>query len=148
MMKDLCRNQPPLCQCIRWGDEDFDVEVDHLIQNFEFLHLELEYDILVPGADWRLCQIGRCRRCGGRLCIGTRMTARDNLEDTLASIHLLAGQRWQGHTGKNPDESKDFRELFIRLFHEDDRQAVQDWLSQQKEPADDRQTGVPEQEVR
>ena len=43
-MNDLCRNQPPLCRCIRWGDEDFDVEVDHLIHNFEFLRLELEYD--------------------------------------------------------------------------------------------------------
>ena len=49
-MKDLCRNQPPLCRCIRWGDEDFDVEVDHLIHNFEFLRLELEYDMLAPGA--------------------------------------------------------------------------------------------------
>ena len=102
-MKDLCRNQPPLCRCIRWGDEDFDMEVDYLIHNFEFLRLELEYDTLAPGADWRLCQIGRCRRCGGRLCVGTRMTARDTLEGTLASIHLLAGQRWQGHTGKCPD---------------------------------------------
>ena len=147
-MKDLCRNQPPLCRCIRWGDEDFDMEVDYLIHNFEFLRLELEYDTLAPGADWRLCQIGRCRRCGGRLCVGTRMTARDTLEDTLASIHLLAGQRWQGHTGKCPDGNKDFRELFIQLFHEDDRQAVQNWLSHQDGPTDDRQTGTPEQEVR
>ena len=147
-MKDLCRNQPPLCRCIRWENEDFDVEVDHLIHNFEFLHLELEYDMLAPGANWRLCQIGRCRRCGGRLCVGTRMTTRDTLEDTLASILLLAGQRWQGHTGKCPDRNKDFRELFIRLFHEDDRQAVQNCLSHQDEPTDDRKTGTPEQEVR
>lgn len=147
MMKESCRNQPPLCRCIRWGDEDFDVEVDHLIHNFEFLRLELEYDTLAPGAVWRLCQIGRCRRCGGRLCIGTHMTARDTLEDTLASIHLLVGQRWQRRTGTCSGRNKDFQELFIRLFHEDDRQIVQDWLAQQQEPADDRQVGAPKQEV-
>ena len=147
-MQNLCTNRSPLCRCIRWEDEDFDVEVDHLIQNFEFLRLDLEYDELAPGAAWRLCQIGRCRRCGGRLCIGTSLTARSTLKDTLASIHLIAGQRWQNHTGKCPDANEDFRELFVRLFHEDDRQAVRDWLSQQKEPADGGQTGAPEQEVR
>ena len=102
---------------------------------------------LVPVFSWLFLR-GRCRRCGGRLCVGTRMTARDTLEDTLASIHLLAGQQWQGHTEKCPDGNKDFREVMIRLFHEDDRQAVQGWLSQQEGPTDDRQTGAPEQEVR
>ena len=143
-MKDLCKNQPSLCRCIRWGNEDFDMEVDHLIRNFQFLHLELEYDALAPGADWRLCQMGRCRRCGGRLCVGTSMTARDSLEDMLVSIYLIAGQQWCGRTGKCPDGNRDFRDLFIRLFHEGDRQAVQDWLFQQQKPADNRQTGAPE----
>ena len=38
-----CQKQDQLCRCIDWHDEDFDVEIDHFIQNFEFLHVELEY---------------------------------------------------------------------------------------------------------
>ena len=31
-----CQKQDQLCRCIDWHDEDFDVEIDHFIQNFEF----------------------------------------------------------------------------------------------------------------
>ena len=147
-MRDLCKNLPPLCRCIHWGEEDFDVEIDHLLHYFEFLRLELEYTTLAPGTDWRLCQIGQCRRCGGRLCVGTTMAARDTLEDTLSSIYLIAGQRWCGHTGECPDGNSRFREMFICLFHEDDRKAVQDWLARRDEPLEQRQAAASKQEVR
>ena len=41
-----CPNAEPYCKCINWKDEDFDVEVDHLIHNFEFLRLEMTYSVL------------------------------------------------------------------------------------------------------
>lgn len=34
-----CQKQDQLCRCIDWHDEDFDVEIDHFIQNFEFLRV-------------------------------------------------------------------------------------------------------------
>lgn len=147
MMQDCCRNQPPLCQCIHWGDEDFDVEVDHLTRNFEFRRLALEYTTLEPGALCRLCQIGQCRQCGGRLCIGIGMTTRDTLEDTLAAIHFVSSHRWHDHTGKFPDGDTDFRNLFIQMFHEDDQQAVRAWLSQREVQAESQQTAISEQEA-
>ena len=41
-----CQKKDQLCRCIDWPDEDFDVEIDHFIRNFEFLHVELEYCLL------------------------------------------------------------------------------------------------------
>ena len=31
-----CQKKDQLCRCIDWPDEDFDVEIDHFIRNFEF----------------------------------------------------------------------------------------------------------------
>ena len=132
-MQELCKQEEPLCRCIHWGDEDFDVEVHHLIEHFEFLRMELEYSSLEPGASWRLCRIGRCRCCGGRLCVGTSLTVRDTPEDTVSMIHLIAEQEWRSHAGNAAADSENFRELFVHLFHEDDRETVRDWLSRRAE---------------
>ena len=56
-----CQKQDQLCRCIDWHDEDFDVEIDHFIQNFEFLRVELEYASLDTREPVRVCRIGRCR---------------------------------------------------------------------------------------
>ena len=61
-MSILCHNTKPYCTCINWKDEDFDVEIDHLIQNFEFSHLKLEYTTLDTTNTVKLCQIGKCRK--------------------------------------------------------------------------------------
>lgn len=50
-----CQKQDQLCRCIDWHDEDFDVEIDHFIQNFEFLHVELEYASLDAREPVRVC---------------------------------------------------------------------------------------------
>ena len=52
-----CQKKDQLCRCIDWPDEDFDVEIDHFIRNFEFLHVELEYASLDAGA-----------ACAGAVC--------------------------------------------------------------------------------
>lgn len=59
-----CQKKDQLCRCIDWPDEDFDVEIDHFIRNFEFLHVELEYASLDAREPVRVCRIGRCRVCG------------------------------------------------------------------------------------
>ena len=56
-----CQKKDQLCRCIDWPDEDFDVEIDHFIRNFEFLHVELEYASLDAREPVRVCRIGRCR---------------------------------------------------------------------------------------
>ena len=50
-----CQKKDQLCRCIDWPDEDFDVEIDHFIRNFEFLHVELEYASLDAREPVRVC---------------------------------------------------------------------------------------------
>ena len=96
-----CQKKDQLCRCIDWPDEDFDVEIDHFIRNFEFLHVELEYASLDAREPVRVCRIGRCRVCGGRMCDGTTL----------------------------PPE-KTVRELMPTLFHEEDQAFAKQWLSE------------------
>ena len=98
-----CPNTEPYCKCINWKDEDFDVEVDHLIHNFEFLRLEMTYSVLDETSPIRLCEIGRCRKCRGRICIGATESHAGLVSKRLEwlyftgrnSIVRISGIRWQ-----------------------------------------------------
>ena len=98
-----CQKKDQLCRCIDWPDEDFDVEIDHFIRNFEFLHVELEYASLDAREPVRVCRIGRCRVCG------------------------LAFQQF-GYP--LPAGTSSFREVFPTLFHEEDQAFAKQWLSE------------------
>ena len=85
-----CQKKDQLCRCIDWPDEDFDVEIDHFIRNFEFLHVELEYASLDAREPVRVCRIGRCRVCGGRMCDGTTLPPEKTVRELMPTICLLA----------------------------------------------------------
>ena len=106
-----CQKKDQLCRCIDWPDEDFDVEIDHFIRNFEFLHVELEYASLDAREPVRVCRIGRCRVCGGRMCDGTTLPPEKTVRELMPTICLLAG-------------------LAFQLFHEEDQAFAKQWLSE------------------
>lgn len=90
-----CQKKDQLCRCIDWPDEDFDVEIDHFIRNFEFLHVELEYASLDAREPVRVCRIGRCRVCGGRMCDGTTLPPEKTVRELMPTICILAGLAFQ-----------------------------------------------------
>ena len=130
MMKKLCNHPEPLCRCIDWKDEDFDVEIDHLIHNFEFLRFALEYEALEPGKEVQMCELGRCRICGGRICYGTSLMAAGPTHDLMDGLYRRTLQRWRLKKRPLPDGAGSFEELFVSMFHEEDWEAVRSWLPQ------------------
>lgn len=107
-----CQKKDQLCRCIDWPDEDFDVEIDHFIRNFEFLHVELEYASLDAREPVRVCRIGRCRVCGGRMCDGTTLPPEKTVRELMPTICLLAGLAFQQFGYPLPAGTSSFREVF------------------------------------
>lgn len=125
-----CQKKDPLCQCIDWHDEDFDVEIDHFIKNFEFLRMELEYTSLDAQKPVRMCKVGRCRVCAGRMCDGFTLPSGKSAREQMPTICLLAGLAFQQYGHSLPDERKSFQELFPALFHQEDQAFAKQWLSE------------------
>ena len=124
-----CDQTMPLCQCIDWKTGDVAVGVNHLINHFEFQRFELEYSTLGPEDNRRLCKIGRCSACGKHLCIGNKLLAYDTAETLLAEIYRWVFQMWDSSRDRLPDGVNCFRDMFVALFHEHDRDFVCEWLN-------------------
>lgn len=128
-------NHPmPLCQCIDWGTADFIVWFNHIIRNFDFLGFELEYQTLDGGTGCRLCEIGRCRVCGKRMCIGGKLLPQDTADHLVEEVYRQMMQMWKGFSELLPEREKRFEDTFVSLFHECDREHVYELLlSKQRE---------------
>lgn len=124
-----CPNTEPYCKCINWKDEDFDVEVDHLIHNFEFLRLEMTYSVLDETSPIRLCEIGRCRKCRGRICIGATESRAGLVSKRLEWLYFIAFERLRQRRLSEPVTPEVFQALFPALFHENDQPFVREWLA-------------------
>lgn len=127
-MGKFCHNQEPYCTCINWKDEDFDVEIDHLVHNFEFARLEVTYPELSTTAPMMLCEIGKCRQCGGRICIGAIGSRSNPVGEKLKWLYFIAFERLQQRSPAKPVTTKSFQSLFPTLFHECDQPFVRKWL--------------------
>lgn len=128
MMSILCHNTKPYCTCINWKDEDFDVEIDHLIQNFEFSHLKLEYTTLDTTNTVKLCQIGKCRKCGGQICVGSSQALHKPIEDGLHWLFHVSYLTLQRQDAPATVTFESFLEQFPELFQEAERPLVREWL--------------------
>jgi len=84
-----CDHKGELCSCVNWQKEDLAVQVNFLMNHFEFAGFELEYTTLEPEEGRRLCKIGRCRACGKRLCLGTGLPAQGTVHELLTAINSL-----------------------------------------------------------
>lgn len=123
-----CEHKKYMCQCVDWKKDDLAVQVNHLMTHFEFTGFELEYTTLEPEENRRLCKIGRCRVCGKRLCLGTKLPAQDTADDLLSEIHRWMFRMWMPRE-RLPDNANCFTDMFLSVFHEADRDAVSDWLN-------------------
>ena len=120
-----CKNKEAVCQCVDWSCEDAGTVVEHLLKNYEFDHLDLDYSSLDHGAKLRLCQIVRCRQCGRPICTGTEVYARELVSDTLSAIYDAAKSRWSWY---RKDSGENFDEVFLGLLHGRDQQVARLWL--------------------
>ena len=124
-----CEHKQSMCSCIDWKKDDLALQVNHLVNNFDFTGFELEYTTLGPEENRRLCKIGRCRVCGKQLCIGTKLPAQDTVDGLLAKIYRWMYQMWNAPRKALPDGILDFRTMFLALFHDEDLELVREWLS-------------------
>lgn len=122
-MSEKCKMQEHLCRCVDWHEGETADWVDHLLHNYEFERLTLDYSTLEKGAKIRLCQIGQCSKCGGQICIGTVIHPCELLDDTLARVYAEASKRWRWY-----HEDEDFDEVFVQLFRGRDQQVARLWL--------------------
>lgn len=122
-MSEKCKVQESLCRCVDWHEGETADWVDHLLRNYEFDRLMLDYSTLEKGTEIRLCQIGQCSKCGGQICIGTVIHPCELLDDTLARVYAEASKRWRWY-----HEDEDFDAVFIQLFRGRDQQVARLWL--------------------
>lgn len=124
-MLDTCKNKEALCQCVDWSCEDAGTVVDHLLNNYEFDHLDLNYPSLDQGAELHLCQIGWCSQCRRCICVCTEIYARELVSDTLRAVYDAAKSRWSWY---RKDSGENFDEIFLGLFRHRDQQVARLWL--------------------
>ena len=124
-MNKSCQNHAPLCRCTDWQKESEEKRLAHFSQNFVFQRMKLEYESLDQASAIRLCKIGRCRECGGRLCVGTTLHSGLPLDERLLVIALLAIQSMKDAQ----TDSGSIIEGLAAMFHKDDRVIVSAWLS-------------------
>lgn len=127
--KSVCPHKAEeLCSCrpLREKSEDILALVEHVAVNMTDIHWELEYTDINKAEERRLCRVGSCSVCGGRLC--HEMDASDQLagDDFLAAIYR---HLYQLHNaGGNHMANAEFRRRFVELFHEQDRPFIHEWL--------------------
>lgn len=117
------------CSCLSGGmaAEDQIKDVIYLYENIVNMAWELEYSSLHDLGGCRLCLLGTCRRCGGRLCFELHVTEGLDCDDFLAESYRHIYQCSYG-TGLRP-LWREFREMFVRLFHQEDQPFIRAWLA-------------------
>ena len=124
-----CDHQAPLCSCIDWKKDDITLQINHLMQNFEFSGFYLEYNTLESEKNRRLCKVGRCHVCGQRLCYGMELLEQDTGDALLAKIYHWVFCVWDHSREQLPDGVNCFRDMFLSLFREPDQDFVCEWLN-------------------
>ena len=136
-MQERCNNQAPLCQCVDWHEGDLSVQINHIIDHFEFVGFELQDTDLEPEDAPRLCKIGRCRLCGRRLCLGVRLTRGGQTQDFIQQIYTWMRQVWNEDKDPLPPGVESLDDMFLSLFQGKDRETASRFLSAPKGPCTD-----------
>ena len=72
--------------------------------------------------------VGKCRVCGGRLCIEQKPFGIITTDDFFAAAYRHLYQFH--HNLAQPLSHADFRSKFVEMFRKEDRAAVEEWLAQ------------------
>ena len=135
--KDHCTHSPDtLCSCAPVQSGDVAQIVFHMAENMEDIGWELDYKSLADLRGHRLCAVGKCRQCGGRLC------ASQGINSTLSAERFLGAayqhmEQFHIHHGATLSHAA-FHEKFAAMFHAEDRSFVEDWLMQRETKAGDK----------
>lgn len=124
-----CERKETLCTCVDWETGDLEKRIHHLVCNFEFTGFELEYTTLERPEGRRLCRVGRCRACWKRLCYGDDLPTQGTPDELLSEVFRRTFQMWNAGDKNLPDGAECFTDLFVSLFHEGDRECVNEWLA-------------------
>lgn len=114
------------CRALKERDKDIIGLLTHIHENMKDVEWDLDYTDLSRPEKRRLCLVGTCRLCGGRLC--QELDASDDLagDDFLSAIsHRLHRYYFSGNRRITQYE---FCERFARMFHPQDRELVREWM--------------------
>lgn len=114
-----------LCSCRPVQEGDTVKMFQHLIDNLTNETWELDYNDLSRSEDRRLCLVGVCSKCGGRLCLSisdsTGLLGNDFVIYTYQQLcHFY-------RCSCRHISNQEFWDRFIQLFHEQDRPLISDW---------------------
>lgn len=125
--KHCKHGQEALCSCtpVVFGDV-FQMAL-HLAENMTDVDWCLTYNSLIDVNPYQLCVVGKCRICGGRLCMEQKPFGGITTDDFLAAAyrHLYQLHKSLGQ----PLSSEEFRTKFVEMFRKENRCAVETWLS-------------------
>lgn len=126
--RTYCRHEHErLCSCPPVTCRDALGMAAHLAENMEQVQWSLTYNSLKDIKPYQLCLVGKCRICGGRLCMEQRTVEADSTDGFLAAVyrHLYHFHRSIGQCLPRAA----FRTKFVEMFRKEDCAAVEDWLS-------------------
>lgn len=129
--KNHCsRTSEDLCTCMDWQNGDLIRTVTHLAENITDIDWELDYKDLADVQGQRLCLVGRCKKCGGRLCISQTPKIKTSPEQILSVLDDSIGQAYSAlRVYLRPEE---YYDKFTAMFHEEDQPFVKEWLLQRE----------------
>lgn len=129
--KNHCSRTPEdICTCMDWQNDDLIRTVTHLAENITDIDWELDYKDLADVQGHRLCLIGRCKKCGGRLCISQTPKIKASPEQILTALDDSIGQMYSAlRVNLHPEE---YYDKFAEMFHEEDRPVVDKWVMHQR----------------
>lgn len=117
-----------LCSCdpVRSGNAVW--MIFHLADRIMDVEWRLSYHDLKEIEPYQLCIIGKCRNCGGRLCLEQKPVGHLTTDDFLAAAYRCLHQFHQS-IGQ-PMPRAEFRSKFVEMFRQEDRADVENWLAE------------------
>lgn len=125
--KSCERAKSDLCSCKPVQSGDILQMAIHLAENITDVDWCLTYQTIKDANSFRLCLIGRCRNCGGRLCVEPKPFGAVTTDDFLAAAYQHLHQ-FHHNIGQHLSHGE-FRARFVEMFHDEDRAFVKEWLA-------------------
>lgn len=127
--KTVCPHRAEeLCSCapVKNKGKDISALAVHIAVNMTDIRWELEYTDIDRPEKRRLCRVGSCRICGGRLCHDVDTFDHLAGDDFLAAVYR---HLYEIHNaGDNHMDREEFCLRFVEMFHEQDRPRIRKWL--------------------
>lgn len=125
--KHCQRDGIEMCSCGPIKSGDTFLMTIHLAENITDVSWRLTYKSLKEIHPYRLCMVGVCKSCGGRLCIEHKpfdtVTTEEFLEAAYQHLYQFR------HNMDKPLSREDIRVKFVEMFRKEDQPFVEEWLA-------------------